>query len=163
VTTFQRLRSDSGLAEDAMALKEMVERLCGHGGQVDLVGFDRGGLVAAWYAVHLGGEATVRQLVTLGTPWRGTRTSVFRPGGAELRWDNPVLDPLAPPPIPTVCVWSPDDPEIVPTSSSVPAQGVEGVCLEGAGHFDLLLSARAYRAVEDALDRASSATKEVEA
>ena len=153
VMIVDRLRRDSSLAEDAMALKEVTTEICARMGtrRVDLVGFDRGGLVAAWYAKHLGGAETTRRLVCLGTPWRGTRTSVFRAGGAELRWDNPVLDPLVPPPIPTVCIWSPDDPEVVPTVSSAPTHGIDGVCLDGAGHYELLLSARAFRAVEAAL------------
>ncbi|MFT4625589.1 MAG: pimeloyl-ACP methyl ester carboxylesterase [Myxococcota bacterium] len=153
VAVTDRAHHDSTLAEDAASLQETVRQVLDRtrASTVHLVGFDRGGLVAAWYARHLEGAERVGVLVTLGTPWRGTRTSMFRRGAEELRWDNPVLDDLAPPQVPTVCVWSPDDPEVVPTASAVPTDGVQGVCLEGAGHSELLLSARAFLAVESAL------------
>ena len=51
------------------------------------------------------------------------------------------LDELVPPPVPTLSIWSPDDPFVVPSSSALP-EGVESVRLDGAGHLELLISAR---------------------
>lgn len=142
------------LAERAQGLGDRVEQLCRVSGadEVDLVAHGLGGLAAAWYVHHLGGDARVRRMVTLGTPWAGTRMAVFTRGalGSETLPDASVLDALAPPSVPTVCVWGSLDPMVLPRESAV-AEGAVSVRLSGAGHLDMLLSARAYRAVQAAL------------
>ena len=148
---------DLGLAERATALAAEVDawsRLTG-AKQVDLVAHGLSGLVAGWYVKHLAGDR-VRKLVTLGTPWSGTRTSVFRRGriGAESRSGDPLLATLQPPPVPTVAVWSPDDAAVVPSSSGAPL-GADSVRIEGVGHFDLVASAVAFRAVHAAIAAAA--------
>ena len=70
----------------------------------------------------------------------------------EVRFGSHALDGLWPPPVPTTCIHSPDDPVVVPASSAAPAGG-ELVAVESGGHLDLLLSARVYRAVQVALER----------
>jgi len=145
---------EAGLADMAAELGRRVEELRRVTGatQVDLVGQSLGGLVAAWYVRHLGGDQHVRRLVTLGTPWRGTKLAVFARDkvSEELLYDSPALDDLAPPPVPTVAVWSQEDTVVVPAASAAP-EGVETVCIEGIGHTEMLLSARAFRAVQAAL------------
>lgn len=149
-------RPDGGLAIDADALARVVAatQVATGAAQVDLVGFGTGGLVAAWYLRHHGPDR-VRRLVTIGTPWRGTKLAVFSraPEAPEVKYGAHALDGLCPPPVPTVCVYSPDDPVVVPASSAVPEHGVDAVRVEAGGHVDLLLSARVYRAVQAALDR----------
>ncbi len=148
---------ERSLAESTDACHEQVEQLRRAAGadRIDIVAFGTGGLVAAWYVKHHP-DAPVRRLVTIGTPWRGTRIAVFQRGRAarEVLPGNHLLDGLAPPPVPTYCVWSPHDPIVVPTSSAVPEQGVQSVRIEGAGHLDMLLSARVYRTVQAALEQA---------
>lgn len=143
-----------GLAAGAERLAEHVARLKRESGapQIDLVGHGSGGLVAAWYVRHLDTERAVRRLVTVGTPWRGTRMSVFRRGrlGEETRYGAHLLDDLAPPPAHAVSIWSPDDPTCIPSASAV-VPGVESVEVESAGHAEMLLSARVFRAVQAAL------------
>jgi pimeloyl-ACP methyl ester carboxylesterase len=143
-----------GLAERARGVAAQVELLCREAGQpqVDIVAHGVGGLVAGWYLHHLGGATRVRRLVTLGTPWAGTRMAVFTRGplGPETLPDASLLDGLTPPAVPTVCVWGSLDPMVLPRESAV-ADGAVSVRLSGAGHLDLLLSARAYRAVQAAL------------
>lgn len=128
--------------------------------QVDIVAFSTGGLVAAWYCKRMSGGRNVRRLVTLGTPWRGTKLAVFArgPGAAELMYGAHMLDDLAPPGVSAVSIWSPDDPIVVPTTSATP-DGVESVCIEAAGHVELLVSARAFRAVFAALQHAPIRTQ----
>jgi len=120
--------------------------------KVDVVAWSQGGLVAAWYVHHLGGADKVRRLVTLGTPWKGTKSAVFvrTPAGSEMRYGSPTLDGLAPPGVPTVSVWSPDDAVVVPASSATP-DGIDTVCIDGLGHAEMVLSTRAFRAVQAAL------------
>ena len=120
--------------------------------RVDIVGFSMGGLIAAWYLRHQDGAEHVRRLVTVGTPWHGTKLAVFarKKSGQDLIYGSHILDGLAPPPVPTICIWSPDDPVVIPASSAAP-EGVPEVCIEGAGHLDMMLSARVFRAVQAAL------------
>lgn len=151
-------RGDLGLAELAAGLQLEVEALCQASGadKIDLVGHSQGGLIAAWYVRHMGGDARVRRLVTIGSPMHGTKMAVFGRGRAsvELLPSAPILDGLSPLPIRTICIWSPDDPVIVPSRSAV-AEGAESVRLEASGHVDMLLSGRAFRAVQAALSDVS--------
>jgi len=146
--------SELSIAELAADLEVAVVRLqqaSGHR-QVDIVAHGLGGLVAAWYLRHHDGASSVHRLVTFGTPWSGTRMAVFGRGRIcrELGYQASLLDELTPPPVPTVSVWSPDDPLVVPSSSAVPP-GVESVRVDGAGHVEMLVSARVFRAVGAAL------------
>lgn len=142
-----------GLAIGAEQLGRQIDRLCKESGaaQIDLVGHGSGGLVAAWYARHLDGDERIRRLVTLGTPWGGTRMSIFRRGAMqeETAHGSPTLDGLVPT-VPTYSIWSADDPTVVPSASALP-DGVESVEILTAGHAEMLISARAFRAVQAAL------------
>lgn len=146
--------SDKRLTELAAILEHQVEQLAATTGveRIDVVGHGLGGLVAAWYLRHLGGASRVRRLVALGTPWKGTRMAVFgrHQVSRDLLPGLPLLDDLAPPPVPTVSIWSPGDPLVVPSSSALP-DGVESVRIDGLGHWDMLFSGRVYRAVQAAL------------
>ncbi len=146
--------SQETLSDAAAELGAAIERLCAdsQASQVDLVGHGSGGLVAAWYARHLDTNGRVRRLVTLGTPWRGSKMSVFRRGrlGEETLFGAHVLDDLVPS-ARTVSIWSPDDPTVIPSSSAVPEHGAETVRVDSAGHHEMLLSARVFRAVQAAL------------
>lgn len=146
--------ADATLAELAEDLGGTVAELCEATGaeRVDIVAHGMGGLVAAWYVRHLEGAPRVRRLVTLGTPWRGTRLAIFGRGSTilELYPGAPMLDGLTPLPVSTVCIWSPSDPFVVPSSSAI-TPDAESVRLDGSGHAELLLSAHAFRAVQAAL------------
>lgn len=143
-----------GLAERAERVRDRVEELLLETGapQVDIVAHGVGGLVAAWFLRHLDGQARVRHLVTMGTPWKGTRMAAFARGpiAGETLPQTPLLDDLSPAPVPTTCIWGSLDPMVLPRESAV-AEGATSVRLSGAGHVDLLLSARAFRAVHSAL------------
>ena len=146
---------DRSLAEQAGDLAVQVEKLRRRTGsaKIDIVAFSMGGLVAAWYLRHLDGADGVRRLVTIGTPWQGTRLAVFSRAASarDILYGAHLLDALSPPPTPTICIWSPDDPMVVPSSSGVAEQGAQSVRIEAAGHIDMLVSARVYRAVQAAL------------
>lgn len=120
--------------------------------QLDVIAVGAGGVAAGWVTRHLDGAQRIRRLVGIAVPWRGTRMAVFRrdAGARELRTDSLALDGLLPLHVPTVCVWTPDDPEIIPASSAV-ADAQQAVGIEGCGHLGLLLSARSFRAVHTAL------------
>lgn len=141
-------------AEDLAKRVREIQQLTG-ADQVDLVAFSLGGLASAWYCKRMDGSRHVRRLITIGTPWRGTKLAVFVRGalGREIMYGSHLLDDLAPPGVSTISIWSPDDPVVVPSTSAAP-DGVESVCIEAAGHVELLISARAFRAVFAALQHA---------
>jgi triacylglycerol lipase len=148
---------DHGLADQAAHLDRQLDELLVHTGapRADLVCHGIGGLAAAWLLRHGDRADRVHRLVTMGTPWAGTRMAAFLPGRAavETRPEAHHLDGLRPPCVPTVSIWCPDDPAIVPAEAAI-ADPLASVAIEGAGHAGLLLSARSFRAVWDALGRA---------
>jgi triacylglycerol lipase len=156
VTAVNPARGDLGLADRAQRLATHVDGLLRASGadRVDLVGHGTGGLVAAWYARHLA-NGKVRRVVTIGSPWRGTKMAVFRSGrlASETTPNSPVLDGLSPADSSVTCVWSPDDPAVIPSESGLAKVGGESVCIEAAGHMEMLVSARVFRAVRAALDQ----------
>lgn len=141
---------DQTLHERAETLAAEVARVREVTGadQVDLIGFGTGGLIAAWFVAHRRSEDDVRRLITLGTPWRGTQMAVFYDGAIAIEAlpNSQDLDGLLPPAVPTLSVWCPDDPEVVPARSAC-ADVDHSVAIEGAGHLGMLLSARTFRAV----------------
>lgn len=146
------------LAEEAEHLAERIRELKRISGSevVDLVGFSVGGLVAAWVLRHhTEARDSVRRLVTIATPWSGTKLSVFGRGKAvqQIRYGSHLLDALWPPPVPVFSIWSTSDFVVIPAQSSVPTSDqATAVCIEAAGHVELLVSARAFRAVQAALE-----------
>lgn len=154
VWPYRFVRADDSLAERAGQLSEAIDRLARHAGtkQVDIVAFGLGGLVAAYQIVRLDDTQRVRRLVTLGTPWRGTRMAVFIPGALaqDVHVGSHALDGLDQVRIPTLAVWCPEDPEVVPAESAR-VDEERSVAVDGAGHRGLLASARAFRAVRAGL------------
>jgi hypothetical protein len=149
-----RRSPDTTLLEEADHVVRSVGRLRDVTGshEVDIVAFGTAGLVVAqaFRDRSLGG---VRRVVTLGTPWNGTKMAVFgrRRLAADVGHGSHLLEGLTPLPVPLVCVWSSSDPMVVPAKSAHPPHGADGVCIDGAGHLDLLLSARVWRTVQAAL------------
>lgn len=142
------------LKERAERLNQAASRLrrASGPGPIHVVGHGIGGLVAAWWLRHLADDDGVDRFVSLGTPWAGTRMSAFARGpiARETQPGSPLLDDLAPSGDRLVCIWGSLDPMVLPLQSAV-VDGATSVKLSGAGHLDLLFSARAYRAVAAAL------------
>lgn len=108
-------------------LEELAAQVAGAvRGEVDLVGFSMGGLVARWYVQRQGGLKHVRRLITIASPHRGTWTAYakgnagarqMRPGSAFLRdpdSDRSVLNQVR-----FTSIRTPFDLMILPPSSSV--------------------------------------------
>ncbi len=148
------------IPEYARHLKREVERLCAQSGQdqVDLVCHSMGGLIGAWYLQELGGAPRVRRLITMGTPWQGTRMAAFRgplSEGADMLRDAPLIAALVEPKVPTLCIWSQQDQLMVPSQTARPPwaslapHGVQE--LEMAGHLEMIASVAGIDAVCKAL------------
>jgi pimeloyl-ACP methyl ester carboxylesterase len=142
------------LAEHADELDRHVEALRQATGavRVDVIGAGAGGTIAAWYTRHRRGPETIRRLITLGAPWTGTRTAIFRTGplARELVPGSLHLEGLLPPVIPSFAIAAEDDPVVIPHTSAL-ADPHRSLILSGCGHLGLLMSARSFRAVALAL------------
>ena len=147
-------KQDHKIAEHAGDLDRKIKHLlqATRAQQVVLVGHGMGGLIAAWYARHLDEDKRVQQVITIGTAWRGTKMAIFGGGQAraEMLPSNPQLTDLVSTTTISTSIWSTDDPWVIPAESATP-EGVHTVGIESAGHFEMLLSARVFRATLSAL------------
>ncbi len=154
-------REDQTLSERAAVLEAALTRLtkATRARQVDVVAHGLGGLIAGWVVQHGETRDQVRRLITLGTPWRGTRMAVFFAGhiAREAAPQSVNLDGLLPLEVPTLSVWCPEDPIVIPADSAV-ADPLSCVAIDGVGHLGLLASARCFRAVQSALDASPGAS-----
>jgi hypothetical protein len=149
-------RNARTLAALAEQLQREVKAATSHlpSDRVILVGHGVGGLVAAWFSQHLDPDKMTHRLITLGTPWRGSKTAIFSRShlGAKLSYKAPILDDLEPGTANRCAIWSKDDPTIVPESSAAPTFHCQCIELEAAAHMELLVSGRAFRGVRACLE-----------
>ena len=120
--------------------------------EVDIVAHSMGGIVAATYIKQHGGAGTVRRLVTLGTPWAGSRLWVVtqREHGAELAPGHATVQAAQAPPCAVTSIWSPHDNIVLPATSSRIAFG-DNRMVPNLGHCSLLYAHQAHAAVGEAL------------
>ena len=140
----------------ARALGARIEELQSASGasKVDVVGHSMGGIVSAWYAAQLGGADNIERLITLGTPWKGTRMHIWGPGveAKDLSPDSDVIAQVQAAPVPVTAIWSPVDQLLIP-SECARCDGHENIVVEQCGHMEMLLSARVLRRVREVLSR----------
>jgi len=138
----------------AKRLGRSIERLCEESGaqQIDIVGHSMGGIVAAYALKEFGYAPRVRRLITLGSPWSGTKTHVFgwRREGLDVAPSSEVIQALQDYPGHTVAIWSRSDHLNIPAESAAPNHA-ECIEVEHLGHQEMLTSARCFRLVADAL------------
>jgi AcrR family transcriptional regulator len=149
-----------GVHNQALELSEFIEEVLWvndlYGEQVDIVAHSRGGIVSRLALDHFETGQRVANLVTVGTPHRGTVTARYGRGVEldELRPESDVVArlhqqlPWTGPRL--VCLWSDADPLVVPpTHAQVP--GAINVQLTGLSHCQLLLWPSGWRAAHAAL------------
>lgn len=135
-------------ASAARRLGEYVERLCARTGseRVDLVGHSMGGMVARYYVSRGRGADRVRNLITIGSPHRGTDVSAvgFGRPGSELAPNSSFLQRLEAAPVPAkvriTAILSRSD-ALVPTPRGR-WRGVEQIVYDDLGHLSMLASRR---------------------
>ncbi len=144
----------ASIPDYADRLAYAVQRLKRESGAetVDLIGHSAGGVISAWYLHHRGGADHVRRLVTIGTPWAGTRMAIFgqRAHAADLMPDAQVIRQIQRPPVPTYAIWTRQDGVLIPYQSGH-AEGMEAIEVEDETHLSMLYSATVYRTVRDLL------------
>ncbi|MCB9761579.1 MAG: hypothetical protein H6739_17175 [Alphaproteobacteria bacterium] len=143
-----------GLHRFAQQLGASVDRVRMVSGaeQVDLVCHSMGGVVAGLYLREYGGAVKVRRLVTLGTPWKGSRMGVFglRQEAVEMLPTGDVVQRLDGLPVPAVAIASDTDHMVIPPDSATPPW-IRVVRLDHVGHLEMLSNARVLRLVRDLL------------
>lgn len=120
------------LLADAALLNSTVNNYLHQGApSVDVVGYSAGGVVALVWARHDDGKARARRIVTLGSPFHGTRLAAAAEGLApgacpaacqQLVPGNPLLDSLGvtnPAGLPRwLSLWTSDDQVVTPPDSA---------------------------------------------
>ena len=141
-------------------LSERVDTMLAASGarQVDIVGHSMGGALAAAYVVDRGAQDRVRRIVTLGTPWFGTKMHVWgnRRQARDLAPDSELLARARRVDVPVVGIWSESDGVVAPPDNSCPPPQGQALHLPYVGHVEMVLSARVYQAVAGALRSAPS-------
>lgn len=133
--------------------------------KVSLVGHSMGGLIARHYMKFLGGHAKVARLACLGTPHHGTWTAATAPiltGTRQIVPGSPFLAELNDPSthqgdVRITNVWTRWDGVVIPSHNALlHLPGVDNVEIPFTGHWGLLVSRKAYRVVQDALERSDA-------
>ncbi len=149
----------AGIDRLAESLAARIDALAAQttSGRIVLVAHSMGGLVARAY-LRRHGPDRVAQLITIGTPHRGTALAwlglgrnahEMRPGGEWIAR----LNQSGPPPVPTVNIWSTTDNFILPQDRAR-MPGVREHIVSGLGHLSMVFSPRVLRYVLEALGEA---------
>ncbi|NBX68756.1 MAG: alpha/beta fold hydrolase [Proteobacteria bacterium] len=128
--------------------------------QIDIVAHSMGGMIARYFVQLLGGDGLVRNLITLGTPHRGTEWSKYSliPHIRELAPQSRTIELLnqCPPPKYTRAVAVSGDLDIVIRPKDCTWwEGVRNIHLSRVGHAGLLFSKRVLEITLSHLDEES--------
>ena len=139
-------------------LSSAVDRMCAASGaeQVDVIGHSMGGIVTAHYVNRFNGAERVRRLVTMGTPWRGTKMHIFGIGRQSHSLAEDCTEIRAARPVHTevIALWTPDDGIVLPTRNAwLPDQ--RAIELKGPGHVSMALSLLTMRTIDAVLSAGS--------
>lgn len=128
--------------------------------QVDIVAHSMGGVIAAWYINRMDGAKDVRRFITIGTPWRGTKMSIWgrRREARDMHPDSEVIADIQRPAVPAIALHSNTDHLVIPASHAL-TDGVKGELLPNMGHLDMILHPRVWRRVAALLDGPAEAPR----
>ena len=148
----------------AQAVAEQLRRIVAESGaeRVDVVAHSLGGVLTRAAVRWHGADAIVANVVTLGSPHRGTALAILLRsfGLVQLRPESRFLSRLAdaegensPPthPINITSIASNFDAIVFPLDCCFPPNAL-GITVDGLGHFGLLFVERIYELVKENLD-----------
>lgn len=122
--------------------------------KVDLICHSMGGLVALNYINNLDGAKIVNRLITLGTPFGGSKLWSFSIGkcGKEMKPGSEFLKKLSMPPagIKTTAIYTTFDEMVIPYEYSK-LEGADNVEMKYIGHVGLLFNGKVYGIIREAL------------
>ena len=144
----------------ARKLGELIEEVRARYGcaQVDVIGHSMGGVVGRYHVSLAGGDGVVANLVTLGSPHRGTDASAVGIGrpAKELLLGSTLVQRLAAagPPRHTrlTVVWSRSD-ALVPGARQARVDHADELLFDDLGHLGLLTDPRVATAIIERLSR----------
>lgn len=147
-------------ASAARSLGRYIEAVCDatQSPSVDVIGHSMGGVVARYHVTLGGGSERVKNLITIGSPHRGTAISVFGIGSAhkELFTDSVLVQRLdaAPRPASTrmTVIWSRGD-ALVSEARHAHVPGADEISYDDLGHLTMLASPAVAGVIIDRLRR----------
>lgn len=156
-----KIHFDGGQSMDDMARAlarfiRAVKRATG-ARQVELVAHSMGGLVARLAVAEHRVAPSVRTLITMGTPHKGTYPARYANtiNLRDLRPDSPLMRRLAKKPMPAgvrgVTFWSRGDLFVLPAESAA-LEGTQTVEMTPFTHYSYLIDPRSWAAVAEALE-----------
>ncbi len=145
----------SSIREYAKKVEEKVAHIQNATGKNDLilVGHSMGGIVAAYYALKLAKKTNVKAVLTMGSPFHGTKVAkiAFGECAHEMAPSSILLNEIAEerrrkPNIPFYCIATSLDHIVVPPSSALMGEDPHNeIVLDSCGHSSLLFSKEANK------------------
>ena len=145
----------------SLQLKDKVESVKKDTGaeKVDLICHSMGGLVAINYINNLDGTKNINRLITLGTPFGGSKLWSFSVGkcGKEMKPESAFLKKLSMPPagIRATAIYTTFDEMVIPYEYSK-LEGADNIEMNYIGHVGLLFSRSVYKIIREALKTSQS-------
>lgn len=125
--------------------------------QIDIVAHSFGGLITRHWIQNMGGTQTIRNLITIATPHKGTYMAYAGPGhsAVQLRPDSDFIQSLNKnglifAPVKYTSIWSNIDEIVVPQKSAV-LEGSTVHYVPWTGHLTIMFSDRTYKHIKDTL------------
>ena len=124
--------------------------------EVDIIGHSMGGVVGRYFVQLGGGDAVVRNLITVGSPHAGTDVSAIGIGRPtkELFFGSTLLERMRSAPMPkhtrVTVIWSRSD-GLVPGARQARMAGAEELVFDDLGHLSMLASKRVADAIIERL------------
>lgn len=132
---------------------EFVKKETG-AGKVDLICHSMGGLVAINYINNLDGAKNVNRLITLGTPFGGSKLWSFSIGrcGKEMKPGSEFLKKLSVPPagVKATVIYTTFDEMVIPYEFSK-LEGANNIGMNYIGHVGLLFVSKVYKVIREVL------------
>ncbi len=140
----------------SLQLKDKIESVKKETGaeKVDLICHSMGGLVALNYINNHDGVKNIDRLITLGTPFGGSKLWSFSIGrcGKEMKPGSEILKKLSVPPagVKTTAIYTTFDEMVIPYEYGK-IEGADNIEMNYIGHVGLLFDGKAYGIIREAL------------
>lgn len=138
----------------AQKVRAKVEKILAETGsdEVSIVGHSMGGLVASYYALNVAPDNQVKKVITLGTPFSGTKLAIFAMGkcGKQMRRGSEFVRNLQVQMqeahnVGFYHVAAENDQIVVPYTSAIVKNSGENLIFDAMGHVGLLFSRKVNR------------------
>ena len=110
---------------------------------ITVIAHSMGGIVSAIALKKY--NSPIHKLVTLGTPWKGTKMHMLGIGKhvKQMAPEHPIIKNLTVPSIPHLAIWTKQDWILLPNENAI-REGLHNTYVEHIGHFGLLIHHRVF-------------------